>query len=284
LEPVHPDSLAQDYLAFATPGHLLDFDLSYPWAQGAAKRLLVSQAHDSKTSLDAGNKICLPPPWAGAAMRTLIETSKRWPHMATGELLPLLSDHPHLAAAAGTELPSIAGIAQVPVSFLIGLASSLLDRAQALIDGEKLADAQEAAQLALALYQRLTSPEGPDALRELNARGLAILSRIQNKAHDLEAAAETTASAVALYRDLAKKWRAIHQYDLAISLYLAAQAAQSDGRSREALPLVEECIAIYAEMEAAYRNGPYEQSFTHLMMEDLSSARELHAAVFANLR
>ncbi|MFJ7241810.1 hypothetical protein ACIQWB_32425 [Streptomyces olivaceus] len=83
LEPLHPDRLAEDFLALTLPGHAA----SYPaqeWAPTTATRLLTEHTE----FLDRG-------------LVFLTTAAERWPHVRHGVLYPLLHAGPHRAVRAG---------------------------------------------------------------------------------------------------------------------------------------------------------------------------------------
>ncbi|GII76230.1 hypothetical protein Sru01_12120 [Sphaerisporangium rufum] len=94
LEPLYPDRLGEDFLALSTPGHSYDFPTD-PWAEQAPARLLAPPDGQHAPSGD-GDAV-----WVRHGLTTLIEASRRWPHLATTQLAPLLTAHPQLALHAG---------------------------------------------------------------------------------------------------------------------------------------------------------------------------------------
>jgi tetratricopeptide (TPR) repeat protein len=107
LEPLYPDRLGEDFLALQTPllpgteaaGLYADPDpwtargyRADPWADTALTALL-APADGSPGRL---------PGYARSVITVLIETARRWPHIAQQRLYPLLEAQPHLAVAAGS--------------------------------------------------------------------------------------------------------------------------------------------------------------------------------------
>jgi hypothetical protein len=86
LEALHPDRLGEDLLALSTPGHPHAYD-SDDWAITAPGALLTADGES--------------PPWTPNAVTVLVETARRWPHIATNVLSPRLRQHPELAIVAG---------------------------------------------------------------------------------------------------------------------------------------------------------------------------------------
>ncbi len=90
LEPLCPDRLGEDFLALSTPGHTCGYPAD-PWADEAVAELLSGAPEDPA------------PPWVPAALTVLVETSRRWPHMA-GRLYQVLRERPWLALRGGNNV------------------------------------------------------------------------------------------------------------------------------------------------------------------------------------
>jgi hypothetical protein len=92
MEPLHPDRLGEDLIALATPSHLHTgagtSQLLDDWTLTAPRALLADNDGE-------------PPPWTRTAITVLVETSRRWPHVAVGTLYPLIRTRPELVLAAG---------------------------------------------------------------------------------------------------------------------------------------------------------------------------------------
>ncbi|MCC5480492.1 tetratricopeptide repeat protein [Streptomyces barringtoniae] len=108
LEPLYPDRLGEDFIGLITPADPNNPDVPHPvpgaaiddWPHQAAQRLLL----DPK-----GTGTATPAPWTRDVLTGLIETARRWPHVATGQLYPLLKNYPELALhAGGTALATLA--------------------------------------------------------------------------------------------------------------------------------------------------------------------------------
>jgi hypothetical protein len=92
LQPLNPDRLAEDFVALTTPGHAhLDYQADR-WAAGAVARLLAQELPGPA------------PPYTRGALITLVETARRWPHVAHRQLYPLLRAHPQLAITRAATL------------------------------------------------------------------------------------------------------------------------------------------------------------------------------------
>ncbi|MEU5809399.1 tetratricopeptide repeat protein [Streptomyces sp. NPDC047718] len=113
LEPLYPDRLGEDFLGLSTPAAGPDTPHPVPgavddWADRAAERLILG-----RTGGDP------PAPWTRDTLTVLIETARRWPHVATGQLYPLLKAHPELTLRAdGTALATLAAIETVDITVL----------------------------------------------------------------------------------------------------------------------------------------------------------------------
>ncbi|WP_157436979.1 ATP-binding protein [Actinoplanes subtropicus] len=108
LEPLYPDRLAEDFIALQTPGHAIGEFRPDPWAGGALAALL---AHDARS--------------AGTALPLLIESARRWPHLAANQLLPVLRERPELAVRAGAAaLSAIASAPTMPLDVLVAIESA----------------------------------------------------------------------------------------------------------------------------------------------------------------
>ncbi|MGW1058194.1 tetratricopeptide repeat protein [Micromonospora rubida] len=111
FEPLRPDRLGEDLIALSIPGHGHGGTGSLPddWTFTAPMALLAKPGE------------CTPT-WAPAAVTVLIETARRWPHVATRILYPLLRQHPGLAiTAGGTTLTRLASIPAIDPAVLEAL-------------------------------------------------------------------------------------------------------------------------------------------------------------------
>ncbi|MFF8593742.1 hypothetical protein ACF061_20305 [Streptomyces sp. NPDC015220] len=87
LEPLYPDRLGEDFLALSTPLPARTHE-SDPWADEAMAKLL-SEAPEDPAS-----------PWIRPALTVMIETARRWPHIAE-RLCRALRERPWLAVRGG---------------------------------------------------------------------------------------------------------------------------------------------------------------------------------------
>ncbi|MFI5934849.1 tetratricopeptide repeat protein [Actinoplanes sp. NPDC051494] len=89
LEALHPDRLGEDLIGLLTPAstdHARNAEFpDDTWAATAADRLLTQE----------------PQEWSGSALTVLVETARRWHHVAELVLFPLLRERPNLVLQAG---------------------------------------------------------------------------------------------------------------------------------------------------------------------------------------
>jgi len=116
LEPLYPDRLAEDFVALQSQGHAIDRFRPDPWATGA----LTALAYHS-------------PRVVSTMFPLVIEAARRWPHLATDHLLPLLRKRPELAIHAGSSaLSALAATPAVPLDVLAAIDSALPDHPRIL--------------------------------------------------------------------------------------------------------------------------------------------------------
>ncbi|MFI5527292.1 hypothetical protein ACIA8O_01925 [Kitasatospora sp. NPDC051853] len=146
LAPLYPDRLGEDLIALRTPGHD-DADHPWdPWARLLTARLLAPERDgdtdgdaddqqdgrpDDRTDGDADGG----PSYVRAALSTLIETARRWPHVAASELTAVLERRPGLTLAlTGNSLAVLAGIEAVGVEVLAAVEAALPERRRLDLD------------------------------------------------------------------------------------------------------------------------------------------------------
>jgi tetratricopeptide (TPR) repeat protein len=231
LEPLFPDRLGEDFLALTTPGGDGDTEAADPWAYDAAIRLVAPAGEDEP-----------PPAWTGTAITVLAETARRWPHVATRLLYPLLRAHPQIALQAdGTALTTLAALPDVEPALLRGVTTHLPDRRQVDLDVGMAALAQRVADD----YQ----DTGGDPAERARVHTMLSL-RLSNAGlhHQALDAAQIT---VDLYRRLAAADPAAHDRDLAISLHDLGIDLGRVGRREEALTAAAEAVMVYRRLAAA---------------------------------
>jgi len=120
LPPLHPDRLGEDFIALSVPGHGMDYPAD-PWAQGAPARLIGPSGPDR--------------PWQRQALSTLVEIARRWPHVATDQLGPLLSANPRLALRlGGAALAALADLKDLDIALLEAIGAQLPEHLDADLD------------------------------------------------------------------------------------------------------------------------------------------------------
>ncbi|MGW3352965.1 tetratricopeptide repeat protein [Nonomuraea rubra] len=257
LEPLYPDRLGEDFVALMTPGHSHEFPAD-PWADGAPARLL---APAEEAPVEDPGRV-----WAPHALATLVEAAGRWPHLAGGQLYPLLNANPELALqAGGATLAALAALDGIDPGLLEGIAAVLPDHRHIDLD---IGIAAVTTRLA---GHRLAATTEP-ALQARVHEDLAI--RLGYAGLHARALAEGE-QAARIMRGLAALDRAGHLPNLAASLNNQATRLMALGRRNEGLPLLEEAIAFRRELAAA-------DPATHL--PDLATALANHAASLADAR
>ncbi|MFD9517882.1 tetratricopeptide repeat protein [Streptomyces sp. NPDC059979] len=283
LEPLYPDRLGEDFLGLTTPASPDDPDTPHPvpgavtddWAHQAAERLLLDPTSTNTAA-----------PWTRDALTVLIETARRWPHFATGQLYPLLKNHPELALhAGGTALAALAGLDSLDLTVLEAIEPHLpegrhtdLDVGIAAITARlarhRLATTHDPATRArthetLAVRQSYAGlrdealATGQDALqtwRDLTrtnparqpdlARSLSNLGALLSGVGRREEALTAELGAVEIRRRLAAGNPAAYNPALAASLTNLGDHLSGVGRREEALTATEEAVEIYRRLAA----------------------------------
>jgi tetratricopeptide (TPR) repeat protein len=281
LEPLYPDRLGEDFLGLTTPAAPDDPDTPHPvsdavtddWAHQAASRLLAA---------DAG----APAPWTRDALIVLIETARRWPHIATGQLYPLLKSHPELALYAGsTALATLASLDTLDVTVLeaiephlpqgrhtdldVGVAALThrLARHRLATTHDPAIRARTHGALSVRQYyaglrnEALTAGQNAlhawrDLTRTTSAYEPELASTLSNLGGLLSAvgrrpeALAATEEAVEIRRRLATDSPAAHEPDLATSLSNLGAGLSAVGRPQEALAATEEAVDVYHRLAA----------------------------------
>ncbi|MEU6726336.1 tetratricopeptide repeat protein [Nonomuraea wenchangensis] len=236
LEPLYPDRLAEDFAALAIPDPAVAERAGDDWAGHALSGLLSGQAQ--------------VPPWIRPALTMLIETARRWPHVATTQLYPLLAARPELMLYAG-------GAALARLAGLPGIEPTLLHHIEAhLPPGRHIdLDIGMAALSTRLTAHRLATTTDPAERAALHA-GHAL--RLAN-AGQHRAALEASRQAVELYRELAELHRDAHLPDLAGSLNNHANRLVEMGRRAEAVPISEQAVELYGKLAELHRDAylPY---------------------------
>ncbi|MFC8849733.1 tetratricopeptide repeat protein, partial [Micromonospora sp. NPDC057141] len=232
FQALQPDRLGEDLIALSTPGHRHTGDEdgwdSDDWAVTAAGQLLRFDAE--------------PPPWAAHAVTVLVETARRWDHVATDILYPVLRTHPHLALAAGGT--TITRLATIP-----GIDPDVLDAINTVLPTDRHVDLDiAAAAITTALTpHRLAASTDPADHARLHAAHAWRLANAGLRDQALPPAEEATA----IYRRLVEANPAVYLPYLAMSLNNLGLWLSELGRREDALPPAEEATAIYRRLVEA---------------------------------
>ncbi|MFJ6940312.1 tetratricopeptide repeat protein [Streptomyces sp. NPDC101132] len=237
LEPLYPDRLGEDFLGLSTPARPDDPGGPHPvpgaatddWAHEAAHRLLATE--------DPG----VPTPWTRDALAVLIETARRWPHVATGQLYPLLKARPELALhAGGTALARLAGLDTLDLTVLEAIEPHLPAGRHTDLD---VGIAALTARLA---HHRLAGTEDPLS----RAHVYQNLATRRHYAGLRSEALTTGRDAVRAWHDLTRTHPG-HAPNLAGALSNLGIGLSGVGRREEALAVTEEAVAIQRRLAAA---------------------------------
>ncbi|MFF5483630.1 tetratricopeptide repeat protein [Streptomyces sp. NPDC012935] len=231
LEPLYPDRLGEDFIGLTTPAdpntpgtpHPLPGAITDDWAHQAAERLILGHTNTAA-----------PAPWTRDALTVLIETARRWPHVAIGQLFPLLKKHPELAIQAG-------GIALATLAGLDTLDITVLEAIEPHLPPDRHTDLDVGiAALTVRLAQhRLATTEDPAE----HARTHDELARRQSNAGLRQ-------DAVTAGQTAARSWHTLtrtdptHKPDLAHSLSNLGTFLSDVGRRQEALTVTKQAVEI----------------------------------------
>lgn len=231
-EPLYPDRLGEDFLALSTPGHARTTHEPDAWADTAVTRLL--------TSAEADDGEQRRPAYTPQAVTVLIETARRWPHIAQCQLFPLLREQPGLAlAAGGTALTRLTDVPDVDLGVLEAIEALLPPGRHVDLD---LAVAAITARLT---QHRLATTTDPAASAQLHATLGYRLAHAGRREEALTATTEATET----YRRLADKNPATFEPDLARALWgFAWVRAAGQVELLEALEAARESVGIYGRL------------------------------------
>jgi tetratricopeptide (TPR) repeat protein len=232
LESLHPDRLGEDMLALTTPGHEHTGDNGWQpddWATNTAHTLLSVAEPD-------------PPAWAPGAVTVLIETARRWQHVAVDVLYPMLRQRPDLAiAAGGAALTRLADLPTADIEVLEAIEARLPD------DRHVDLDLAAAAITTTLTRHRLAATTDPADRARLHATHAW---RLANAGHHQQALAPSQ-DAAELYRQLAQANPAAYLPDLATSLNNLGAMLSELGRREEALAPSQDAVAIRRQLAQA---------------------------------
>ena len=234
LEPLYPDRLGEDFIALTTPGRQrTDTKEQRPdpvdqWADKAIARLLALPEEDHARA------------WTRHTFTVVIETARRWPHIASDHLYPLLRRQPRLALeVGGAALAALSSLPNIDVAVLEGIAACLPGRHTDLDVGM--------AALEKRLGDYILTTERSSAKRAQIYRRIS--RRMRNAGLD-QLGADPAEHAVLLYRDLARSDPAHYQEALAdaldglgIHLHYTDQDQEALTATREATDILRELVS-----------------------------------------
>jgi tetratricopeptide (TPR) repeat protein len=278
LEPLYPDRLGEDFVAaHLTGGPSDELDLADGSFDDIPACLLCPTADGRH------------PFYAGHVMTTLVETARRWPHVANGYLYPLLRDRPDLAFAAGGATLAVLA-EQADISVLERLEPGLpddrhadLDLAAAVITrrltdhrlattGDPTVRARLKATLAWRMFNaglygeavtasvdtmqsyRQLAESDPAAFTPELARALYNLSVLLSVLGSHDALAFGF-EAVSIYIRLAEADPARFDAELAPALYFLSVLLPDLGRREEALNIAQYAVQVYQRLTKEGRSG-----------------------------
>lgn len=248
LEPVHPDLLAEDFIALVTPPvEQADETLDSAGSPGDGLSIAASLASWARDVVLVEGLLSDGPadrPWLASTITVLVEISHRWPHVAVGYLFPLLRRNPELvfgeAAATFTRITAIQGVDEQLIEVL-----EILDAH--LPDGRHLDLAVGAAAIAERLFSHRLRLAADDARR---AEIWGTLGYRLAEADRYQEALRATRRAVDLRRTLAAS-DPVYRAELAMSLSNQGLMLREVGRLEESIAAAEEAVALRREIVAA---------------------------------
>ncbi|MDX2680414.1 tetratricopeptide repeat protein [Streptomyces sp. NY05-11A] len=234
LEPLHPDRLAEDFLALTLPGHRCDYPAG-DWAPLAVAALISRNGQDAET------------PWTSRALNTLASAAQRWPHLGPEHLFPLLRNNPQLAVDAGSS--GLVALAAIP-----GVAPDVLEAVEALLPAGRhpSLDVGTAAMAAALLPHRLAATED---CAEQAALYQSLATRQSYAGRHAEAIG-TLEHAVGLRRQAAAADPDEHEAAYAVTLNDLGIELGADGRHPEALPALEQAVETLRRLAASDPDPP----------------------------
>ncbi|MFE2927198.1 tetratricopeptide repeat protein [Streptomyces goshikiensis] len=316
LEPLYPDRLGEDFIGLITPAgsgpactpHPLPKLAVDDWTRDAAEHLLVGPDGPGTAA-----------PWTRNALTVLIETARRWPHVATGQLYPLLKKHPELARhGAGSALVVLADFEDLDMAVLeaiephlptvhradldIGAAAIALRLAKHQLAGARNSASRAAIHHRLAARQWLAGfhdeacesaetavTQWRDAVTDDAAHEPGLARSLNNLGICLsgmgrwDEALARTDQAVEIYERWARRSPEDHEPALAAALSNRGVRLSELGRRREALAATEQAVRIRRQLhdrDAAVHGPDLAQSLNNLG-EDLWEAGRFGEAVEA---
>lgn len=271
FEPLHPDRLGEDFLALTLPGSPYRSAMVDDWCTNVPARLLTGSLQGRVLEL---------PEYTPHAVTVLIEAARRWPHVAHGQLWPLLRAQPHLALAAGSAAmtrlltlpePDMAALEAVEATFVGGSDRGIEAGVAAVTQfvtrhrlaevadpgqrarlqmtlGGRLADAGQWREALGAYAEAVTLYRRPAGASRTPGSGLARALRSQATAlaalGDHTAALSITAEAVDLFRRIVVDDGTAWLPELAVTLTAYGMRLSELGRLGDALTATEEAVEI----------------------------------------
>ncbi|WP_436533155.1 tetratricopeptide repeat protein [Actinoplanes sp. HUAS TT8] len=230
FEPLHPDRLGEDLIALSTPGHGHQgvVDLERDWTPVAITGLLTTG--DST------------PTWTPTAITVLVEAARRWPHLASDVLYPIIRTRPQLAIAAG-------GAALTRLTGIPGIDPTILEALEPLLPADRHIDLDIAAAAITGVLteHRLAHTTDPAEQARLHAGQVFRLARAGRREQALAAAEK----ALAIRRRLAEENPDTHRPDLAVSLNDLGLRLSESGRREQAIAPVQEAAVVFRRLAAA---------------------------------
>jgi tetratricopeptide (TPR) repeat protein len=238
LEPLRPDRLAEDFLAYFTPGTEAGPMPRDPddWASTDVPGLLIGGGED------------LEPRRVRSALSFIVETANRWPNVTTGLLIPILSQRPELALAAG-------GAALATMAWLPDLDVPLLEAIEDRFpEGSDLDLDSGMAQV----HKRLTQHRvARTADLEEQARLYDELGKRLHQARLFQEMAEAGREAVVRYRELVRSApeNFAFNFNFALALDNLAIAYAELGDPSQALLINQEAVALHRKRASSLQEG-----------------------------
>jgi len=220
LEPLVPDRLGEDFIAELMPPANRGTQHGDSWLAGVPAQLLPSSGG--------------LPSYGSAVLSVLVETARRWEHVRTDYLVPLLLDRPRLVlGAAGAALVTLAGYADLEL--LTALDAVLPEQRHVELDSG-----------IAALTRRLTDYAVAQTADEATRARLCdtLAARLSN-AGLFDEAVSANQDAIAIRRRLARADPAKHEPKLADSLGNVGIDLWNVGRLDEALAAMTEAVDLY---------------------------------------
>jgi tetratricopeptide (TPR) repeat protein len=233
LESLYPDRLGEDFIALSVPGHNITpqknsntIELADPWAKEAAFRLI--NTYDGQL-----------PTWLASVISVLVETSKRWSHIAEKQLYPIVREQPNIMLlAGGSTLASFSDMPSVPIE--------LLEEIEGILPGGRDSDlAIGRAVLAERLADfRLARTNDPVRRGEIYTK---LRSALRSAGlHEKEVV--VTGEAVECYRGLSRADPEEYMAAFAIALDAHSSALMMNGNVDASIESGNEAVAIYRRL------------------------------------